>query len=169
MKKLLSVLLAFVLMLTFTACGTESGLEESSSKYDFDIDVSSAIQINTSEADGEADWKDTLKEYEEFINDYVELLEDYSKNPLDPDINKKGEEMAEKAEEWSTKMDQLSTQLKGTADEAEFNQEILDISGKLMEAIGDAGIMDEVMDGVEEEYGSDIANNILDYYGEDIG
>ena len=74
--------------------------------------------------------------------------------------------MAEIAEDWSAKMDQISSQLKGTADEAEFQQKVLDLGGKLIEAIGGAGIMDEVMDAVEDEYGSDLANNILDYYGE---
>ena len=134
------------------------------------ISLLAAVKVNTSEADaGEADWKATLKEYEKFIDDYAKLLEEYTKNPTDPEINKKGEEMAEAAEEWSTKMEKLTNQLKGTADEAAFQQEVLDISGKLMEAIGGAGIMDEVMDGVAEEYGSDMANNVLDYYGQDVG
>lgn len=139
LRKLLTFLLVFMLMHSLTACG------------------------------GGSDWKNTLKEYEVFIDEYVELLQDYSKNPTDPDIEKKAEEMANKADEWSEKTEKVREQIKGTADEAEFNQQILDISGKLIKAIGGAGIMDQVMDGVEQEYGSEMVDNVLDYYGEDIG
>ena len=109
MKKLLSLILVFVLTFAFAGCGKEEN------------------------------WEDTLADFEVFINDYLEVAQEYIKNPTDESLKQKSEKFAEEIDVWSEKLATLTEEIKGTADEEEFQQKSMELYTKLMQAVTAAG------------------------------
>ena len=77
------------------------------------------------------EWKQFLKEYEEWVDDYVALYKKYEKNPTDMSLLGEYTAMAAKAAEWSRRADEIEESIKDEKDLAEFTKEYLRITNKL--------------------------------------
>lgn len=86
---------------------------------------------------GEADWRETLQEYENFVNDYVNTLQEFTKNPTDTILKEKIEALQNDVSEWDAKMKKISEDLKGTAEEKEFQTKQMELYSKLMQVVVD--------------------------------
>jgi hypothetical protein len=84
------------------------------------------------------DWRQLLKDYEEFMDDYIAILKKYTENPLDTSILGDYMDMMTELEERSDKYDDMSDDLDDPDELAEFMKEWTRIYTKQINAI--AGI-----------------------------
>jgi hypothetical protein len=77
----------------------------------------------------DVDWRQFLKEYEEWADDYVEILKKYGENPSDPTFLSDYLESMEKLAEWSEKADKIETDL---ADDPKALNEYLEMLMRVM-------------------------------------
>ena len=87
---------------------------------------------------GEADWRETLQEYEAFVDEYVNALQEFTKNPSDTALKEKVEALQNDVSDWDAKMKKISEDLKGTAEEKEFQTKQMELYSKLMQAVAGA-------------------------------
>lgn len=112
MKRITSLLLAILLVVSLSACG---------------------LPEVSDDAGGEkAEWETFIEDYNEFVDEYVELFEQYKENPTDMSIFEDYTEAVNKAIEWSSKAGEITEDLIGSPeDAAKFAAELMEIAKKL--------------------------------------
>ena len=125
MKKILSLVLSFVLLLTLTACGTVNTINENAENNEI-----------TEDGENTVEWKQFLREYEEWVDKYIEITEKYKKNPSDMSILSDYTDMISELSEWSTKTADMENELKNASsgELLEYSAELAKIAGKLAQA-----------------------------------
>ena len=118
MKKTLTSILAFVVAVGITACGTEptkdtsqntsvsteASVENTTSAAESDVN-------NNDEASKSVDWKTFLEEYEAWVDDYVDFMKKYNENPNDISLLSDYTTLATEAIEWSEKANDVELEL----------------------------------------------------------
>jgi hypothetical protein len=88
-------------------------------------------------ADGNSsssEWREFLREYEEWVDNYIELMNKYNENPMDMTIMSDYMEAVLELTEWQEKIDSLESDLTGD-DLEEYLETILRISAKLSQLV----------------------------------
>lgn len=124
MKKVLSLFLFSVLLLSLTACRKEKNKEANV--------VSSTVQETTTTTATNA-WKQFLIDYDGFVDEYVEIIKKYKENPADMSILSEYTDMVSKASEWSQKAYTLEEDLE-VEESLEYSAELLRILQKITDA-----------------------------------
>ena len=116
MKKVI-ITLILVTILALSGCGSNnatpavSSPSESSTTTSADIDES-ALPTDAQETSN-SEWKEFLRQYEEWVDDYVELVKKYTNNPTDLSILSDYMESMQKMIEWSDQADKIESDLSG--------------------------------------------------------
>ena len=124
MKRLLALALSLVLVLSLAACGSTETPSADDSK-------NPAVSGSTSENE---EWKQFLKEYDEWVDDYIEIVKKYEANPTDTTILTDYTEMASKVADWAERAEKIEQELADTEAALEYSAELLKIANKLAEA-----------------------------------
>ena len=146
MKKLLSIVLALTLaltlVLTLAACGSETNNAVESnndvSAVGTSNDVGNSAENNEeapAETSTDAEWKQFLKEYEEWVDEYIEITKKYKDNPSDMSILSDYTDMMTEMAEWTSKTEKMEKELENAspAELAEYSAILAKIVAKLAE------------------------------------
>ena len=143
MKKLLSIVLALTLVLALAACGDKTDNDVESNNDVASIETSNNVD-NSAENDEEApaktasdaEWKQFLKEYEEWVDEYIEITKKYQDNPSDLSILSDYTDMMTEMAEWTSKAEDMEKELEDAspAELAEYSAELLRIAAKIEKA-----------------------------------
>ena len=102
-----------------------------SSEIEENID---SIQTDSQENNNDsAEWKEFLKDYENWVDDYIEIVKKQKENPTDLTLLSEYTNMLSELTEWTEKADDISASIKDTDDALEYSKEVLRIAGKLAE------------------------------------
>ena len=82
------------------------------------------------------DWKEFLKDYEEWVDDYVALMKKYQANPTDLSLLNDYLAYMEKLVEWAEKIDEVELEL---ADSPEALKEYLETLARILLKLSDIG------------------------------
>ena len=131
MKKLLSLLLTITLSLSLTACGTNETNSENNTE-----NTSSQTTETVEESSVNSEWKQFLKDYEEWVDKYIEITEKYKSNPSDLSILGSYTEMMTELAEWSTKTEEIKKDLEqaSSVELIQYSAELAKIVAKLAKA-----------------------------------
>lgn len=124
MKKVLSLFLFSVLLLSLTACRKEENKEANV--------VSSTVKETTTTTATNA-WKQFLIDYDGFVDEYVEIIKKYKENPADMSILSEYTDMVSKTSEWNQKAYTLEEDLE-VEESLEYSAELLRILQKITDA-----------------------------------
>lgn len=141
MKRIVCMVLALLMMVTFVGCGTaDTSVDTDVSGDTVAADVGSTEQASTDANDvvsdeetDSAEWKEFLKDYEKWVDEYIVVVKKYKDNPTDFSILSDYTEMMADLVDWSTKADDVQKSIKNTDDALEYSKEVLRIAGKLAE------------------------------------
>lgn len=159
-KKMYSVVLAILLVALFaTGCSgktenkteaSETSIsEETVSTTDYEETKDNQSKADSSEAGAEkqsesnnsssslddAEWKQFLKDYEEWVDDYIAIVKKYKANPTDTSILADYTNMVSEMADWTDKADEIESELEDSEAAAEYASELLRIANKLSEAV----------------------------------
>ncbi len=143
MRQLVSIILAFVLVTALSACGTEKNNNEViNNSANNEVSSTETVTNNTApvnssnETSSNVEWKQFLKEYEEWVDRYIEVLKKYKANPSDMSILSDYTEMMTELTEWSEKADEVQADLENASPQelAEYSKEVARIATKIAEA-----------------------------------
>lgn len=129
MKKAIALILAALLTLSLVACNSDGGSTSKPSSSG----SSSASSASLSASDN-SQWKQFLKEYENWVDDYIKLVKKYAENPSDMSILSEYTKMAADAAEWAEKADKIESELNDPKIAAEFSAQLAKIAVKLAQA-----------------------------------
>ncbi len=132
MKRILSVLLVIVLAVSLVACGVKknSNVNENNGIL---TDQGTETNQSTTETSGEVEWKQFLKDYEEWVDKYIEITKKYKDNPTDMSILSDYTSMMSELTEWYDKTDEMQSELESASpgELAEYSSELARIAAKL--------------------------------------
>ncbi len=80
------------------------------------------------------EWRQFLKDYENWVDDYIAIVKKYKDNPTDMSILSDYTETVADLAEWSSRADEIELELEDTEAALEYSQELLRIAAKLAEA-----------------------------------
>jgi len=128
MKKVLSIIIVCVVSIVLVACGTNSSNDETD--YSFD---NSNEHSNSGSSSENYEWKQFLKEYEDWVDNYVEIVKKYKANPSDVSIMQDYTEMMAEMSDWSVKTAEMEEELnKASSSELmEYSLELARIAAKI--------------------------------------
>ena len=136
MKKILSLICSLALIFSLVACNTENNIkQENLSNQNPQINGEASDISN--ESSSSAEWRQFLKEYEEWVDKYIVVYNKYKSNPSDLSILSDYTDMAAQLVEWSEKTENVQKELESASSEelAEYSKELLRIAGKMTEII----------------------------------
>ena len=81
-----------------------------------------------------SDWKEFLKDYEEWVDDYIVLLDKYEKNPADMTLLMEYSTMSTEMLEWTEKLEKMQDDL-SPSDLSEYTKTMTRVSEKLNKAL----------------------------------
>ena len=150
MKRLLVLIMALSLLLLMTACGggenksSQNYIDDMSSMFDSDDLFDDNNEFNSiaessddTSALEDADWKDFLKEYEEWVDKYIAVVKKYKANPTDLSILSEYSSLMGELTDWTERADDISDSIVDVEDAAEYSAELVRIAAKLADAVGD--------------------------------
>ena len=132
MKKIFSIALVIILAVSLVACGVK--------KNNDTIDDNEILSEQTSKIDDSAEassngieWKQFLRDYEEWVDKYIEITKKYKNNPTDMSILSDYTNMMTELTEWYDKIDEVQSDLESASpgELAEYSSELARIAGKL--------------------------------------
>lgn len=140
MKKLVCLILTLLMVVCLTACGGDDkpNNDSISTKVNTEsiepeeniISVQTDLKENSN---NDAEWKEFLKDYEEWVDDYIAIVKKQKENPTDMSILADYTKMLTDLTEWTEKADDIAESIEGTDDALEYSKEVLRIAGKLTE------------------------------------
>ena len=155
MGKIICLTLALLMVIGLAGCGgndtednyvsTESNGETYEPEEDSSISTESVVEesepeevssvaTESKETNNDSDeWKEFLKDYEEWVDDYIVIVKKYQENPADMSVLTDYSEMVSDLAEWTDKADGIEESIKNTEDALEYSKELLRIAGKLAE------------------------------------
>ncbi len=107
--------------------------DESYDDIIYDVDVSESSEETSELSLSDSDWKQFLKEYEEWVDNYIIIVKNYKNNPTDITILSDYMDMISKLSEWTERADDFKYELEDTSEAVEYSKELLRIAGKLAE------------------------------------
>ena len=147
MKRMLAILMALTLLFVLTACGSgmddtaHSSLDDVSSTFIFDDESDNSTEFNSDEVlsnvTSNDDWRDFLKEYEEWVDKYIAVVKKYNANPTDLSILSEYTSLVTELADWTERADDVSDSIEDIEDAAEYSAELMRIAAKLADAAGD--------------------------------
>ncbi len=147
MKRMLAILMALTLLFVLTACGSgmddtvHSSLDDVSSTFIFDDVSDNSTEFNSDEVlsnvTSNDDWRDFLKEYEEWVDKYIAVVKKYNANPTDLSILTEYTSLVTELADWTERADDVSDSIADIEDAAEYSAELMRIAAKLADAAGD--------------------------------
>ncbi|MBQ5911257.1 MAG: hypothetical protein IIW94_04550 [Clostridia bacterium] len=150
MKRIVTLLIALILVITMSACGVETNepvqsesddissvlLDENESDSE-DTATTSSIEESSEETSTDDGWRDFLKEYEEWADKYIAVVKKYKSNPSDLSILTEYTSLITELADWTERADDLSNSIVDVKDAAEYSAELVRIAAKIAEAAGD--------------------------------
>jgi len=126
MKKILSLVLVIIVAFSLFACG---------GKVENDANVSSAETVVEQESENNTEWKQFLKEYEDWVDEYIEITKKYKSNSADISILSDYTNMLSELTEWSGKVEDIQKDLENASSSelVEYSKEVARIAKKLAE------------------------------------
>lgn len=109
--------------------------EELSDEDDFSVDDTASSETNNSSSGDDEEWRQFLKDYEEWVDSYIEIIKKYKENPYDMSILSDYTEMVSEMADWTERADEIEQELDSTGASLEYSAELLRIAGKLAEAV----------------------------------
>ncbi|MGN0173998.1 MAG: DUF6591 domain-containing protein [Acutalibacteraceae bacterium] len=91
-------------------------------------------KANNTKEKSSVDWKEFLKEYEEWVDSYIELLKKYKDNPSDMSILSEYTEQMNKVSEWSEKAEKIEADLANNPDDL---KEYLDTLSRIIKKLSE--------------------------------
>lgn len=89
-------------------------------------------KVKKTKSKSSVNWKEFLKEYEDWVDDYIELVKKYEKNPNDTSLLTEYTEQMGKIASWSEKADKVKVDLANNPDDlAEYTKTLSRILNKL--------------------------------------
>ena len=141
MKKLICISLVFVALLSFAACGKQDSeatidYNDIFNDYTYEQSYDSKDNKTTSseKSSKSVDWKEFLKEYEDWIDEYIQIVKKQAKNPTDFSILSDYADMMTEMVEWSEKAEALEAEIDDPAEALEFSKELMKLASKIAEA-----------------------------------
>ena len=136
MKKILSLICSLALIFSLVACNTENNIKQENLSNQNPQINGEASDIST-ESSSSAEWRQFLKEYEEWVDKYIVVYNKYKSNPTDLSILSDYTDMAAQLVEWSEKTENVQKELESASPEelSEYSKELLRIAGKMTEII----------------------------------
>ena len=136
MKKILSLICSLALIFSLVACNTDNNIKQENLSNQNPQINGEASNIST-ESSSSAEWRQFLKEYEEWVDKYIVVYNKYKSNPTDLSILSDYTDMAAQLVEWSEKTENVQMELESASSEelAEYSKELLRIAGKMTEII----------------------------------
>lgn len=141
MKKILTLALSLILVMSFAACGgnsetTEVPKDEQEVASNAEESVISETVASTESKDTASDesWREFLEDYEKWVDNYIVLLKKYEANPTDMSILTEYTEMAAEVSEWADKADEIEEDL-DAEDLNEYTATLTRIINKLNDAL----------------------------------
>ena len=132
-------MLSVLLLFSLTACGgsdNSNDADTQNSEIVSQIESEETDDETVSQKDEEVEWKQFIKEYDEWVDDYIALLKKYNDNPTDMTILSDYTEMMSDLTEWSTKADEVTEELENSPKAAaEYAAELTKIAEKLADAV----------------------------------
>lgn len=136
MKKILSLICSLALIFSLVACNTENNIKQENLSNQNPQINGEASDIST-ESSSSAEWRQFLKEYEEWVDKYIVVYNKYKSNPSDLSILSDYTDIAAQLVEWSEKTENVQKELESASPEelSEYSKELLRIAGKMTEII----------------------------------
>lgn len=136
MKKILSLICSLALIFSLVACNTENNIKQENLSNQNPQINGEASNIST-ESSSSAEWRQFLKEYEEWVDKYIVVYNKYKSNPSDLSILSDYTDIAAQLVEWSEKTENVQKELESASPEelSEYSKELLRIAGKMTEII----------------------------------
>ena len=141
MKKLICISLVFIALLSFAACGkqdSEATIDYNNIFNDYTYEQSYDSKDNKTTSNGKSsesvDWREFLKEYENWIDEYIKLVKKQAQNPTDFSILSDYADMMTEMAEWSEKAEALENEIDDPAEALEFSKELVKLASKIAEA-----------------------------------
>lgn len=136
MKRLIAALLIILAMISIVGCG-EKGLQTPQDQEEVNSSVTDTENNDAEkEETSDSEWREFLKEYEEWVDDYIEIVKKYKENPADLSILTDYTEMVGKLGDWSSRSDEIAKELsKKPSEAAEYAAELAKIAAKLAQAV----------------------------------
>ena len=132
MKRLLSLVIILSLLLTLTACISEemSNITDNLSTSTSTQQESNSMAEDTSSG---VEWKQFLKEYENWADDYIELTKKYKNNPSDLSLLSDYTKMMSELTDWSSKTEALQKDLEkaSSSELVQYSAELSRIAAKI--------------------------------------
>ena len=149
MKKLVCLALALLMAMSLVACGgndkianestpatpeTESVEQKADDIQTESVESKDDTQTESVENNNDsAEWKEFLKDYEEWVDEYIALMKKQKENPTDLTILSDYSKMTLEMAEWAEKSDDIAGSIEDTDEALEYSKEVLRIAGKLSE------------------------------------
>ena len=140
MKKIFVSIIIAMLSLTLVACGTSKTVKNVPEKDEKatvqQIKPETEDENNTETASEKIEWKQFLKDYENWMEKYIEILKKYKSNPSDATVLADYTEILKELSEWQSKAEMVQKELEeaSPAEVAEYSAEIIRIAGRIAEA-----------------------------------
>lgn len=136
MKKILSLICSLALIFSLVACNTDNNIKQENLSNQNPQINGEASDIST-ESSSSAEWRQFLKEYEEWVDKYIVVYNKYKSNPSDLSILSDYTDIAAQLVEWSEKTENVQKELESASPEelSEYSKELLRIAGKMTEII----------------------------------
>ena len=139
MKKIISIVLALTLVFALAACDTSTtnneNINDTVNNEASSVDNTEKNDV-AEETNNNVEWKQFLKEYEEWVDKYIEITKKYKDNPSDMSILSDYTDMMTELTEWSTKTEDMQQELEeaSPSELVEYSAELARIAGKIAKA-----------------------------------
>ena len=137
MKKIMCLALILLMVFSLAACGEDNTLTNDTISTDANTELVDTNENNDLQTDSkengsdDAEWREFLKEYEEWVDDYIAIVKKQKENPTDMSILTEYSEMLSDLTKWTEKSDDVAKSIKDTEDAIEYSKEVIRIAEKL--------------------------------------
>ena len=142
MKRIVSILMAVILVMSFAACGDKKTAKTDSKSETVSVsntaENASSPDSNSDAAD-KAEWEKYLDEYEAFVDKYIELVKKYKEDPTDTSILTESAKITQQITEWAKKADTIKNDLAASPEDLKaFTERMTKILQKFTDAAKEA-------------------------------
>lgn len=135
MKKLSIFIIVAALVLSLCGCG-KTNMSPDNEKEDISEIETQKTEESAAQTKGEPEWKQFLKDYEDWMMKYAEVMKKYKDNPADSSILSDYADMMKELADWQSRAETVKNELENASpsEVAEYSAELLKIAGKMAEA-----------------------------------
>lgn len=135
MKKIISGILALILVFSLSACGNKAENTEPETEPKVQTDVSGTKEEKAE--DSFANWKEFLSEYEIWVDEYITVLKQYKENPTDTKLMEAQQNKLSELTDWANRTGEVQKELENAPEDVlkEYQAEVTRILEKITEAM----------------------------------